>query len=62
LEDILIESTKTAEYSYLNTYIELRSKRFIKVKQQSIMFNNQMCRLVLIKDVTRVLLSRNLQQ
>ena len=39
-----------------------RSKRFIQIKQQSIWFDNEMCRLVIVKDVTKILLSKNLKQ
>ena len=39
-----------------------RSKRFIQIKQQSICFDNEMCRLVIVKDVTKILLSKNLKQ
>lgn len=62
LYEILTESTKTAQYSFLNTYLMPRSKRFIQIKQQSICFNNEMSRLVIVKDVTKILLSKNLKQ
>ena len=62
LYEILTESTKTAQYSFLNTYLMPRSKRFLQIKQQSICFNNEMCRLVIVKDVTKILLSKNLKQ
>lgn len=62
LQEILIESTRTAEFSFMNTYLLPRHKRFVQVKQQSIMFNNKMCRLVIMKDVTKILQFRYLTQ
>lgn len=62
LQQILIESTKTAEYSFLNTFFLPQQQRFVQIKQQSILFNSVMSRIVMIKDVTRILKFKHLQQ
>lgn len=56
LKEILLESTKTPEFSYLSCYMLPKSKRFVWIKQQSFLFDEEMCRLVMVQDVTQILL------
>lgn len=62
LEEVLTESKKTAEFSFLNTYLVAGSKQFIQIKQLSIVYNGVMSVLVTVKEVTQILHSRNLEQ
>lgn len=62
LEEVLTESKKTAEFSFLNTYLVAGSRMFIQIKQLSIVYNGVMSVLVTAKDVTQILNSRSLEQ